>query len=55
MTATMTQCQQNNLYSQSLDYLQGHGVVKDEARAFTLNAEAAHGGHSDAVLAMGWF
>jgi uncharacterized protein len=54
-TATMTQWQLNNRYHQSLNCLQGHGVAKDEARAFTLNTEAAHESHSDAVLAMGWF
>ena len=45
----------NHLYVESLGLLQGHRVAKDERRAFALNAEAAHGGHADAVLAMGWF
>lgn len=43
------------LYNESLDYLQGDGVARDEQRAFTLNAEAAESGYGDAVLAMGWF
>ncbi|HXI54411.1 MAG TPA: tetratricopeptide repeat protein [Candidatus Saccharimonadales bacterium] len=43
------------LYNESLDLLQGQGVAQDERRAFELNAEAAHGGYADAVLAMGWF
>lgn len=43
------------LYNQSLDYLLGRGVAKDKVRAFALNAEAAHDGHADAILAMGWF
>jgi hypothetical protein len=43
------------LYNESLNSLQGHGVANDERRAFALNAEAADGGHADAVLAMGWF
>jgi uncharacterized protein len=55
MMAMPTTSQMAYLYNESLKLLQGHGVAKDEARAFTLNAEAAHGGHSDAVLAMGWF
>ena len=55
MTATMTTSKAVSLYNQSLDYLQGHGVAKDEQRAFALNVEAAQSGHADAVLAMGWF
>ena len=55
MTATMTSSQMAHLYNESLDLLEGNGVAKDERRAFILNAEAAHGGHADAVLAMGWF
>jgi TPR repeat protein len=51
----MTTREQNQLYQQSLDLLLGHGVPKDESRAFAVNAEAAHQGHADAVLAMGWF
>jgi uncharacterized protein len=47
--------QPTTLYNQSLDYLQGDGVSKDEVRSFALNAEAANEGHADAVLAMGWF
>src|SRR4051812_40105707 len=43
------------LYNQSLKYLQGQGAPKDEPQAFTLNAEAARLGDSDAILAMGWF
>ncbi len=42
-------------YNQSIDYFLGNGVPKDNARAFELNAEAAHSGHADAVLAMGWY
>src|SRR6188508_2926613 len=55
MTIMMTASKAISLYSQSLDCLQGHGIVKDEQRAFKLNAEAAQSGHADAVLAMGWF
>src|SRR5437868_755167 len=51
----MTSSAQNILYQQSLDFLLGRDVAKDERRAFALNAQAAHQGHSDAVLAMGWF
>jgi TPR repeat protein len=47
--------QQNLLYNQSLDLLEGRGVAKDPELAFRLNAEAAAEGHADAVLAMGWF
>ena len=43
------------LYNQSLNYLLGNGVPKDESRAFALNSEAAYLGDSEAVLAMGWF
>jgi TPR repeat protein len=45
----------NSLYCQSLDYFLGRGVAQDPQRAFSLNAEAAKLGHSDAILAMGWF
>lgn len=55
MTAILTPARMTWLYNESLDLLQGHGVAKDERRAFELNAEAARGGHADAVLAMGWF
>ena len=55
MTAVMTSSKMVNLYNESLDLLRGSGVAKDEHRAFSLNSEAARGGHSDAVLAMGWF
>jgi TPR repeat protein len=41
--------------NESLDLLKGQGVAQNAKRAFTLNAEAAKGGHADAVLAMGWF
>lgn len=51
----MTSSQMTYLYNESLDLLQGHGVAKNERRAFDLNAEAAHGGYADAVLARGWF
>lgn len=50
-----THLEQDRLYNQSLDYLLGRGVKKDEQRSFLLNAEAAHAGHGDALLAMGWF
>jgi TPR repeat protein len=43
------------LYNQSLKYLDGKGVAKDEAKAFAMNSEAAESGDHDAVLAMGWF
>jgi uncharacterized protein len=55
MTAAKTSSQVICLYNESLDLVHGNGVAKDENRAFVLNAQAAHGGHSDAVLAMGWF
>ena len=55
MTAAKTHWEQDSLYCRSLDYLLGRGVPKDEHRSFALNAEAADRGHSDAVLAMGWF
>ncbi|MGA3156078.1 MAG: tetratricopeptide repeat protein [Steroidobacteraceae bacterium] len=42
-------------YNLSIQYLDGKGVPRDEARAFELNAEAAESGYHDAVLAMGWF
>jgi TPR repeat protein len=45
----------NHLYCESLRLLEGYRVAQDERRAFALNSEAAHGGHGDAVLAMGWF
>jgi len=51
----MTAWEQSQLYNQSLDCLLGRGVAKDERRSFVLNADAAEQGHSDAVLAMGWF
>jgi TPR repeat protein len=55
MKVTMTSSRMSHLYNESLNLWLGTGVAKDERRAFALNAEAAHGGHSDAVLAMGWF
>ena len=55
MPATITASEAISLYNQSLDCLQGDGIAKDEQWAFTLNAEAAQSGYSDAVLAMGWF
>jgi TPR repeat protein len=51
----MTSWEQSQLYNQSLDCLLGRGVAKDERRSFALNEDAAKEGHSDAVLAMGWF
>ena len=45
----------NKLYNDSLAYLEGRGVPKDEARSFTLNHEAAKAGLGDAILAMGWY
>ncbi len=51
----MTSSEMTFLYNESLDLLKGNGVAKDEKRAFAQNAEAAQGGHADAVLAMGWF
>jgi len=44
----------DSLYNQSLAYLVGKGVPRDESRSFALCAEAAATGHSDATLAMGW-
>src|SRR5262245_25531929 len=44
-----------SLYNRSLAYLDGKGVAKDEAKAFSLNAEAAQLRYREAVLAMGWF
>ena len=55
MTVAKTHWEQDSLYCRSLDYLLGRGVPKDGHRSFALNAEAADRGHSDAVLAMGWF
>ncbi|MGD9161133.1 MAG: tetratricopeptide repeat protein [Desulfobacteraceae bacterium] len=43
------------LYNQSLNYLEGNGVTKEEVESFRLNAKAAESGHHDAVLAMGWY
>lgn len=43
-----------SLYNQSLAYLDGKGVAQDHERAFALCSEAAAGGLTDAVLAMGW-
>ena len=47
--------QTTKLYNDSLDYLQGRGVVKNAVRAFELNRTAAEHGLTDAILAMGWF
>lgn len=55
MMASLTPSQAVCLYNESLGLLRGNGAGKDEHRAFSLNAEAARAGHSDAVLAMGWF
>jgi TPR repeat protein len=55
MATVLTSSQMTYLYNESLDLLQGQGVARDEKRSFALNAEAAKGGHADAVLAMGWF
>ncbi|HWQ92077.1 MAG TPA: tetratricopeptide repeat protein [Clostridia bacterium] len=55
MANVLTSSQMTYLYNESLDLLQGHRVARDEKRSFVLNAEAAKGGHADAVLAMGWF
>ena len=55
MTATPYTVSVSRLYNESLDYLNGKRVAQDEGRAFALNAEAAHAGYADAVLAMGWF
>jgi TPR repeat protein len=43
-----------HLYNRSLEFLDGRGVVKDDARAFQLCEQAAAAGFRDAVLAMGW-
>ena len=51
----MTQYEQDRDYYQSVSFLLGRGVAKDEKRSFTLNERVAHAGHGDAVLAMGWF
>jgi hypothetical protein len=51
----MTQFEQERDYYQSLNYLLGRGVMKDEKRSFALNEKVARSGHGDAVLAMGWF
>lgn len=51
----MDSWQMASLYYRSLNLLQGKGVAMDERQSFLLNAEAARGGHSDAVLAMGWY
>jgi uncharacterized protein len=51
----MTYPEQNKLYNDSLNLLEGKGVQKNDERAFELNQMAASEGHADAVLAMGWF
>jgi TPR repeat protein len=44
------------LYNESLDCLPEKGARPgDDARAFSLNAQAAALGHYDAILAAGWF
>jgi len=43
------------LYHESLDYLQGNNVPQDFAKSFSRNAQAAHAGYREAILAMGWF
>ncbi len=55
MTHSFTALTAISLYNESLRFLRGQGVAKDEQRAFVLNAEAAQSGYGDAVLAMGWF
>lgn len=39
-----------DLYNKSIDYLEGKGVAKDEAQAFTLNQQAANAGYAGLVL-----
>jgi uncharacterized protein len=51
----MTTNQQIQVYNESLDYLQGKNVPQDSEKSFALNAEAAHAGYRDAILAMGWY
>ncbi len=51
----MTTNEQIRLYNHSLNCLEGKGVPQDSERSFALNAEAAHAGYRDAVLAMGWY
>jgi len=51
----MTQWEINRAYNDSLDCLEGKGVPEDLRKSFALNAKAAHGGHGEAVLAMGWY
>jgi TPR repeat protein len=43
------------LYNESIDYLNGKGVPKDEVKSFALNSQAAHAGYREAILAMGWY
>lgn len=45
----------SKLYNDSLAYLEGKGVPKDEERSFALNQQAAEAGVGDAILAMGWY
>ena len=51
----MTTNEQIWLYNQSIDYLQGKSVPQDSEKSFALNAQAAHAGYRDAILAMGWY
>jgi len=51
----MTTNEQIRLYNQSINYLEGNGVPEDLAKSFALNAEAAHAGYREAILAMGWY
>jgi hypothetical protein len=51
----MTANEQIRHYHESLNYLEGKGVPQDSAKSFALNAQAAHEGYREAVLAMGWY
>ena len=51
----MTTNEQIRLYNKSIDYLEGKTVPQDDAKSFALNAQAAHAGYREAILAMGWY
>jgi TPR repeat protein len=51
----MTANEQIRLYNKSLDYLLGRGVPEDSQKSFALNAQVAHAGYRNAILAMGWY
>lgn len=54
MIPHLTTWQMDYLYNRSIALYFGQGVARDERRCFALTARAAKGGHSGAVLALGW-